>query len=89
MNEGMFSQIKGLLGQLVSLHERLVEILESQMTQPLPDKPVAQAPATPKTMPKEEPVVRVDERNRFGESSQQAPQSWSAQEQNKPKAPKK
>lgn len=55
MNEGMFSELKRLLGELIIRHDRMIALIESQMTQPLPDKAVAQAPVAAKTMPKEEP----------------------------------
>lgn len=110
MNEGMFNQIKGLLGELIKRHDRLIELVESQMTQPLEDMPVdAQAVANERRHQEHqevlrrhqppEPIVQVDERTanemdkasafepvkRFGESTQQSPQTWPAQEQNKPK----
>lgn len=51
MNEGMFNEIKRRLDTLINLHERLIDLIEAQMTQPLANEPV-----TPKTMPREEPV---------------------------------
>ena len=35
MNEGQFNEVKRLLGELIKRHDRMIELLESQMTQPV------------------------------------------------------
>lgn len=54
MNQGMFSEIKALLGELTKRFDKLIELVESQTTQQSPqvardeaeDKPKVQPPQT-------------------------------------------
>jgi len=35
MNEGQYNELRRLLGELIKRHDRVIELLESQMTQPV------------------------------------------------------
>lgn len=64
MNEGQFNHIKTMLGELIKRHDRLIELFESQMTQPVAERPEDKTqPNKPEKPAKaSEPIVQVDER---------------------------
>lgn len=66
MNEGQFNHIKTMLGELIKRHDRLIELFESQMTQPVAERPDAEDKVQPNKPEKPakapEPIVQVDER---------------------------